>query len=89
MSRDDTSVDVPSDLSVFLFSLFLDVTLPSNLVCTCSSFEMEPARFSQGERLRSLGPVKDVHQEMVQIYEKLQVSATRIQCDTLNDLSEH
>lgn len=66
------------------FCLFPDVTLPSNLSCTSSSFEMEPTRFSRGEALRSPAPVKEVYQEMIQIYEKLQVSKLQIPQNTMD-----
>lgn len=72
--------DTTPDHSAVLLSLLLDVTLPSNLVSTSSSFETEPARFGRGEALRSPAPV-EVHREMMQIYEKLQVSELQIQAN--------
>ncbi|XP_034160167.2 coiled-coil domain-containing protein 138 isoform X1 [Pangasianodon hypophthalmus] len=62
-----------------------DVTLPSNIVCTSSSFETEPARFSRGEALRSPASIDQVYQEMIQIYEKLQVRAAEL-CERERDL---
>ncbi|XP_017326188.1 coiled-coil domain-containing protein 138 isoform X1 [Ictalurus punctatus] len=55
-----------------------DVTLPSSVACTSSSLETEPARFSGGEGLRSQVPVEQVYQEMIEIYERLQVRAAEL-----------
>ncbi|KAM9486632.1 coiled-coil domain-containing protein 138 isoform 1-T4 [Clarias gariepinus] len=55
-----------------------DVTLPSNLGCISSSFETERAWPGGGAGLRSPVPVEQVYQEMIQIYEKLQVRAAEL-----------
>ncbi|XP_062862252.1 coiled-coil domain-containing protein 138-like isoform X2 [Trichomycterus rosablanca] len=58
-----------------------DVTLPSNLMGTSSSFEMEPSWFNREEmrdQMRSPTSTEQVYQEMIQIYKKLQVRAAEL-----------
>ncbi|XP_046695887.1 coiled-coil domain-containing protein 138-like isoform X2 [Silurus meridionalis] len=62
-----------------------DMTLPSNLVYPSSSFETEPVRFSRWTGPRSPAHIEQVHQEMIQIYEKLQVRAASL-CEREHEL---
>ncbi|KAF5889438.1 coiled-coil domain-containing protein, partial [Clarias magur] len=55
-----------------------DVTLPSDLACTSGSFETERVWPGAGAGPRSRVPVEQVHWEMIQIYEKLQMRAAEL-----------